>query len=115
MYETTLQRFGFVRTFAVMASCISSDDESAGSRFVPVQRSSLGDGVDERRLKGDIMMDAGYCSGGMMDAAGRRRAAKLGGSIICERLEKVRRKKSCCVNEIRKGSERSYFWVCHLF
>ena len=64
MYETTLQRLGFVRTFVVTASCISSSDENAGSRFVPVQRSSLGYGVDERRLKGDIMMDAGYSGGG---------------------------------------------------
>ena len=48
-YDTALQRFGFARTFVVTASCISCDDESAGSRFVPVQRSSLGYGVDERQ------------------------------------------------------------------
>ena len=93
MYETTLQRFGFVRTFVVTASCISSDDESAGSRFVPVQRSSLGYGVDERRLKGDIMMDAGYCGGGngcCWAATGGEIGG--GGGIICERFEKVTRK-----------------------
>ena len=63
-------------------------------------------GVDERRLKGDIMMDAGYCGGGngcCWAATGGDRGGR-GGGLFCERLEEVTRKKSYIVNEIRKSA-----------
>ncbi len=66
IYEITIRRFGFVRTFVVTASCHAAMfDEIAGSRFVPVQRSSLGYGGDERRKEG----------------------WKRGRRLFCERLE----------------------------